>query len=78
MYSNALNVPYVPFGLAADKSKALSEWGIKDTDEVTVIVYNRMRRVGKPWTFEKSADVTDEKVTEILNAAEGAIAGRKN
>jgi hypothetical protein len=72
-FATALNAPNVPFGLAAEKSKALMDWGIKETDEVTVVVYYRMRKVGKPWTFEKATDLTDEKVTEILKAVEGAI-----
>ncbi|MCE9565255.1 MAG: hypothetical protein K8U57_24750 [Planctomycetes bacterium] len=72
-----LNVPNVPFGLAPKKSKANTAWGVKDTDEVTVIVYYRMRRVGMAWTFEKAADLTDEKVAEILKAAEKAFLHQK-
>jgi hypothetical protein len=72
-FAAALNAPNVPFGLAAEKSKALMEWGIKESDEVTVVVYYKMRRVGKPWTFEKAADLTDEKVNEILKSIDKAI-----
>lgn len=75
--AKALAVPYVPFGLAAEKSKALNTWGVKDTDEVTVIVYYRMRKVGPGWAFAKAEDLTDEKIAEILKAAESAIVGRK-
>ena len=49
---------------------------MKDTDEVTVVVYNRMRVVGKPWHFAKDADLTDEKIDEILKSVEKAITER--
>lgn len=75
--ADGLNVPYVPFGLAPQKSKAITAWGVKDTDEVTVVVYYRMRRVGAAFTFEKAADLTDEKVAEILKTAEKAILQQK-
>jgi hypothetical protein len=75
--ANALTVPYVPFGLAAEKSKALTAWGVGDTDEVTVIAYYRMRKVGPGWKFAKAEELTDEKVTEILNTIEKAIIGKK-
>lgn len=76
-FATALNVPNVPFGLAAEKSKALTGWGVKDTDEITVVVYNRMRLVGKPWAFARDADLTDAKIDEILKSVEEAITGRK-
>lgn len=81
--AKAANVPNVPFGLAAKKSQALTAWKIKETDQVTVIVYYRMRKVGgKPmnpgvWTFEKTADLDDAKIAEILKSVETAITGKK-
>ncbi|MBA4062880.1 MAG: hypothetical protein C0501_04075 [Isosphaera sp.] len=66
----------VPFGLAGYKSKALAAWGVGD-DEVTVIVYNRMRRVGEPWRFPKADGLTDEKIDEILKAAVASFVNRK-
>jgi hypothetical protein len=75
-FAEALMVPNVPFGLAPTTSKAVTEWGIKPTDEVTVILYHRLRRVGQPWTFAKAADLTDDKVNEILKAVEAEINGR--
>jgi len=76
-FANAVAAPNVPFGLAPEKSKAIAAWGVKDTDEVTVVVYYRMRMVGKPWGFAKAADLTDAKIDEILKAAEGAITKQK-
>ncbi|VTT99898.1 unnamed protein product [Gemmataceae bacterium] len=75
--ADGLNVPNVPFGLAAQKSKALTAWGVGDNDEVTVVVYYRMRRVGQPFVFAKAEDLTDEKVNEILKTAERAILQQK-
>jgi len=75
--ASAINVPNVPFGLAANKSDAVSAWKIGDKDDITVIVYDRMRIVGQPWRFAKHTDLTDEKVAEILKAAENAINERK-
>lgn len=72
-----LNVPYVPFGLAPAKSKANTAWGVKDENEVTVVIYYRMRRVGAPFEFAKAADLTDEKVAEILKTVEKAILEQK-
>jgi hypothetical protein len=76
-FAAALNVPNVPLGLVAEKSKALTEWGVKDTDDVTVVLYYRMRKVGKPWTFAKYDDLTDEKVNEILKTAADLLADKK-
>jgi hypothetical protein len=73
----ALNAPYVPFGLAATKSDAAAAWKIGEKDDVTVIIYHRMRVVGKPWSFARLDDLTDARVDEILKAAEAAITGRK-
>jgi hypothetical protein len=69
-------VRYVPFGLAPATSKALTAWGV-GPDEVTVVVYNRMRRFGEVWRFPKVADLTDEKIDEVLKAAVASFAGRK-
>ena len=75
--ASALNVPNVPFGLAANKSDALSAWKIGEKDDITVIVYDRMRIVGQPWRFASPADLTEEKVADILKAAEKTINDRK-
>jgi hypothetical protein len=75
-YAKALATPNVPFGLAAEKSKAVTEWGIKEGDEVTVVVYYRMRVV-KRWAFKTPDALTENDVTEILKVAENAIVGTK-
>jgi hypothetical protein len=75
-FAKAMNAPNVPFGLAAEKSKALTEWEIDEKNEVTVVVYYRMRTV-KRWTFKEAKDLSEGDVTEILDAAEKAIVGTK-
>jgi hypothetical protein len=75
-FAAALNAPNVPFGLAADKSKALKEWGVKDDDEVTVIAYYRMRKIHEPWRFKSSKDITDADVNAILKSVQSALADR--
>jgi hypothetical protein len=86
-FADMVGAPNVPFGLAAEKSKALSEWqravsewqmkSKEDVEkaEITVVVYYRMRMV-KSWTFENK-DLTEDKVNEILHTAEEAITGKK-
>jgi len=76
-FANAVNTPNVPYGLAANKSDALTAWKIGEKDDITVVLYYRMRVVGQPWRFAKYSDLTDEKVAEILKATENAITNRK-
>jgi hypothetical protein len=76
-FANAVNTPNVPYGLAANASDANTAWKIGEKDDITVILYYRMRIVGQPWRFAKYTDLTDEKVAEILKATENAITGRK-
>lgn len=65
-FAAAVKAPNVPLGLAPEKSKTVSAWGIGDKDEVTVVAYNRMRQIAPPWRFASVADVTDAKIDEIL------------
>lgn len=71
-FAEALNVPNIPFGLAADKSKAATQWGIDENKAVTVVVYYRMRQVGK-YSFDNPADVSEAKTAEILKLIEDEI-----
>lgn len=60
----------VPFGLAAKSSPATSAWGLSETDEITIIFYDRMV-VKKVWTF-----TTDKPPTEAdLKALSEYLAG---
>jgi hypothetical protein len=62
----AANTPNIPFGLAPATSKAATAWGIKPDDEVTVIIYNRLRIEGR-WVFK--GDGPDDKEIETIIAA---------
>lgn len=74
-FSNVVKTPTLPFGLAPVKSKAITDWKITDADEVTVVIYNRLRIVQR-WSL-KAADIGDDKIKEILAATETMITGKK-
>jgi hypothetical protein len=65
----------VPFGLAPATSTSATAFDIKAATPVTVIIYNRMRIVQR-WEL-KLAEITDDKITEILNATEAMVTGKK-
>lgn len=71
--ANTAKAPNVPFGLAPAAGKAPDAWGLKAADEVTVVIYSRLR-VAKRWTFP-AAGPTDEQVAEIIKDTEAMIAG---
>ena len=74
-FSNAVKAPTMPFGLAPVKSKSIAEWKIGEGDDVTVVIFNRLRIVNR-WAL-KSSEITDEKIKEILAATETMITGKK-
>lgn len=69
----AAKTPSVPFTLAPANSKATAAWGIKPEDEVTVVIYNRLR-VANRWTFGADGP-NDAQVKEIIAATEKMITG---
>lgn len=73
--ATATKAPNIVFGLAPVKSKATDAWGIGPKDEVTVVIYTRLR-VAKRWTFDANGP-TDEQVAEIIAATEEMITGQK-
>ena len=76
-FSAAVKAPNVPLGLAPEKSKTVSAWGIGEKDEVTVVAYNRMRQIAPPWRFARVADLTDAKIDEILGTVVEQVSGKK-
>ena len=74
-FSNAVKASTMPFGLAAVKSKATAEWKLGDADDVTVILFDRMRVV-KRWAF-KADGIGDAQVQEVLAATATMITGKK-
>jgi hypothetical protein len=70
-FANAVKAPNLPFGLAPVTSRAVTAWNIKPEDEVTVVIYDRMR-VAKRWVFKADA-IGDAQVQEVLAATEAMI-----
>lgn len=71
--ANAAKAPNVPFGLAPATGKTAAAWGIKAEDEVTVVIYSRLK-VAKRWTFP-AAGPSDEQIAGIVKDTEAMIAG---
>ena len=69
--ANGIKAPNVVFGLAPAKSKAAVAWGIAD-DEVTVVIFNRIRVVNR-WKFKADAGPTDEEIKQILAALDESV-----
>jgi hypothetical protein len=73
--AKAVNTPNIVYALAPEKSKANDAWGLGDNDQVTVIIYNRLR-VANRWTFD-AAGPNDAQIAEIIAATEEMITGMK-
>lgn len=72
--AKAVATPQIPFGIAATKSKTTEAFGIDDdADSITILLYNRLF-IAKRWTL-KMDELTDEKIKEIVTAAEETITG---
>ena len=69
--AKAADTPNVPFTLAPAESKATAAWGVGPADEVTVVVYYRLR-VKHRWTFPATGP-TAEQVGEIIAATRTMI-----
>lgn len=74
-FANSVKAPNVPFGLAPVKSKAVTAWGIGDNDEVTVVLFNRLRVVNR-WTF-KADGPSEAQIAEITKAVSEMVTGAK-
>jgi hypothetical protein len=72
--ATATKAPNVVFGLAPVKSRATDAWEIGAADEVTVVIYNRLRVEGR-WKFGATGP-TDAQVAEIVAATEAMITGK--
>ena len=74
------NTAAVPFGLAsgakepADKPGPLTAWQVDAADETVVVVYNRLRVVGR-WAFTADKPMTDADVDVIAKAFEKEAKG---
>ena len=69
-----LAAPGVPFGLAERDGPQVDAWKLDPNADVTVVVYNRMR-VAQTWKFDAANPLTDEKIAEVVAAAEKQAKG---
>ena len=73
--AKAAAAPNVPFALAPVTSKAATAWALGADDQVTVVIYNRLRVINR-WKFDATGP-TDEQIKEIIAATEEMITGVK-
>lgn len=67
-----LKVPNVPLGLAAGKADAAIAYGIKEDQDLTVILFNRAKLV-KRWGFTSEKPPTDADVAAVISAAKEIV-----
>ncbi len=65
----------VVLGLAGLTSDAVKKWKLDKDNDITVVLYHRMKLVREPWTFAEGK-LTDADVKAILAAAEAEL-GKK-
>ncbi len=58
----------VPFGLAAGKSEMTDAWKLQETEDVTVVLYHRMKILNQ-WTFTADKPISDDEIKTITAAA---------
>ena len=74
--ATGFKAPNVVFGLAPAKSKAATAWAIGDEDEVTVVIFNRIRVLNR-WKFKAEAGPTDDEIKQIIGTVEESVIGVK-
>lgn len=74
--ASQFKAPNVVFGLAPAKSKAATAWAIGDEDEVTVVIFNRIRVLNR-WKFKAESGPTDEEIKQIIGTVEESVIGVK-
>lgn len=70
-----LQAPGVPLALAATASPEAEAWKLDPAQEITVVVYNRMRIV-KRWEFNADHPLNDAAIAEILQTGDQSIRGK--
>ncbi len=74
-WGEATGVGGVVLGLTGQTSDAVKNWNLEKDNDITVVLYHRMKMVQKPWTFAEGK-MTDADVKAILAAAEAEL-GKK-
>ena len=62
-------------GLTGQTSEAVKTWKLNKDDDITVVLYHRMKMVQKPWTFAEGK-MSDTDVKAIVAATEAEL-GKK-
>lgn len=65
----------VVLGLTGQTAEAVKNWNLNKDDDITVVLYNRMKVVQKPWTFE-SGKLGEADIKTIAAATEAEL-GKK-
>ena len=63
----------VVLGLTGQSSEAVKAWNLNKEDDITVVLYHRMKPVRQPWKFEQGK-MSDADVKAILAATEAELA----
>ena len=63
----------VVLGLTGQTGDAAKTWNLNKDDDITVVLYHRMKPVQKPWTFAEGA-MADADVKAIIAATETELA----
>ena len=74
-WGEATAVGGVVLGLTGQTSEAVKNWNLEKDNDITVVLYHRMKMVQKPWTFAEGK-MTDADVKAILAATEAEL-GKK-
>jgi hypothetical protein len=74
-WGEATGVGGVVLGLTGQTSDAVKTWNLEKDNDITVVLYHRMKMVQKPWTFAEGK-MTAADVKAILAAAEAEL-GKK-
>ena len=74
-WGEAIGVGGVVLGLTGQSSEAVKNWNLEKDNDITVVLYHRMKMVQKPWTFGEGK-MTDADVKAILTATEAEL-GKK-
>jgi hypothetical protein len=71
-----LKVPNVPFGLAAADSEAVKAWGLQAGDDITVVLFDRLKVVRR-WTFSAEKPPSEDDIKAIAATVENQLRPQK-
>ncbi len=63
----------VVLGLTGQTGDAAKNWNLNKDDDITVVLYHRMKMIQKPWTFAEGT-MADADVKAIIAATEAELA----